>query len=102
MNQQAVCILLKNMGVGFSEKICVSVCVCVVLNYFIVRSTGTTGILRPHWTIRIYFVWHTGSVFVLSGCGGRNVKRKLRRRPCYVLPSVPFFKTLLSFSLLIS
>lgn len=28
MNQQAVCILLKNMGVGFSEKICVSVCVC--------------------------------------------------------------------------
>lgn len=27
MNQQAVCILLKNMGVGFSEKICVSMCV---------------------------------------------------------------------------
>lgn len=44
------------------------------LNDFMVETTGETGIPEPHWTIRIYSLQHTRSIFAFSGCGSRDAR----------------------------
>lgn len=71
------------------------------LNDFMVETTGETGMLGPHWIIRIYSLQHTGSMFVSGrGRSDRNAIEKTKR--VKFLPSELFYQTSVFLNLLIT